>query len=53
MTIHALAGKPAPQEMLVDIDQLRKDCYARKSEHLRRIQQEAQELLASTMAGVG
>jgi len=30
MTIHPLAGKRAPQEILVDIDRLRKDYYARK-----------------------
>jgi phosphoglucomutase len=30
MTIHALAGKPAPKELLVDIDKLRKEYYARK-----------------------
>ena len=30
MTIHPLAGKPAPIELLVDIDKLRKEYYARK-----------------------
>jgi len=30
MAIHPLAGKPAPQEVLVDLDQLRKEYYARK-----------------------
>ena len=30
MTIHPLAGKPAPQGLLVDIDKLRKEYYARK-----------------------
>ena len=30
MTIHSLAGKPAPLELLVDIDRLRKEYYARK-----------------------
>jgi len=30
MTIHPLAGKPAPKELLVDIDKLRKEYYARK-----------------------
>jgi phosphoglucomutase len=30
MTIHALAGKPAPKELLVDIDKLRKEYYTRK-----------------------
>jgi phosphoglucomutase len=32
MTIHPLAGKPAPKELLVDIDTLRKEYYARKPE---------------------
>ena len=30
MTIHALAGKPAPKELLVDIEKLRKEYYTRK-----------------------
>jgi len=30
MTIHALAGKPAPKELLVDIDKLGKEYYTRK-----------------------
>jgi phosphoglucomutase len=30
MKIHPLAGKPAPQDFLVDIDKLRKEYYARK-----------------------
>jgi phosphoglucomutase len=30
MTIHPLAGKTAPKELLVDIDKLRKEYYARK-----------------------
>jgi phosphoglucomutase len=30
MTIHPLAGKPAPKELLVDIDKLRQEYYARK-----------------------
>lgn len=30
MAIHRLAGKPAPQELLIDIDKLRHDYYARK-----------------------
>jgi phosphoglucomutase len=30
MTIHPLAGKPAPKELLIDVDQLRKEYYARK-----------------------
>lgn len=30
MTIHPLAGKPAPKDLLVDIDKLRKEYYARK-----------------------
>jgi phosphoglucomutase len=28
--IHPLAGKPAPKELLVDVDELRKEYYARK-----------------------
>jgi phosphoglucomutase len=30
MRTHPLAGKPAPQDLLVDIDKLRKEYYARK-----------------------
>jgi phosphoglucomutase len=30
MTTHPLAGRPAPRDLLVDIDQLRKEYYARK-----------------------
>jgi phosphoglucomutase len=30
MAIHPLAGKPAPKELLVDIEKLRKEYYARK-----------------------
>ena len=30
MTLHALAGTPAPKELLIDIDKLRKEYYARK-----------------------
>src|SRR5262249_57486734 len=30
MPIHPLAGKPAPPELLVDLDKLRKEYYARK-----------------------
>jgi phosphoglucomutase len=30
MTIHPLAGKPAPADLLVDIDKLRKEYYTRK-----------------------
>jgi len=30
MTIHALAGKPAPKDVLVDIDRLRREYYARR-----------------------
>jgi phosphoglucomutase len=32
MTSHPLAGKPAPQELLVGLDTLRKEYYARKSD---------------------
>jgi len=30
MAVHPLAGKPAPKELLVDIDKLRKEYFARK-----------------------
>ncbi len=30
MAVHSLAGKPAPQELLIDVDKLRKEYYARK-----------------------
>jgi phosphoglucomutase len=30
VTIHPLAGKPAPKDLLVDIDKLRKEYYSRK-----------------------
>ena len=30
MTIHALAGRPAPKKLLVDIDKRRKENYALK-----------------------
>ena len=30
MAIHPLAGKPAPKEVLVDIENLRKQYYARR-----------------------
>ncbi len=29
MTIHPLAGKPAPKHFLVDVDKLQKEYYAR------------------------
>ncbi|HXZ25232.1 MAG TPA: phosphoglucomutase (alpha-D-glucose-1,6-bisphosphate-dependent) [Nitrospiria bacterium] len=38
MTIHPLAGKPAPKDLLVDIDQLRKEYYARKPDITDRAQ---------------
>jgi hypothetical protein len=40
MTIHPLAGKPATREFLVDVDELRKEYYARKpdiSENAQRV----------------
>ena len=62
MTIHPPAGKPAPKEILVDVDKLRKEYYARKPDitdsaervagHLRRIQEEAQALVSTALAGV-
>lgn len=30
MSNHPLTGKPAPQDLLVDIDKLRKEYYSRK-----------------------
>ena len=38
MTIHPLAGKPAPKDLLVDIDTLRKEYYARKPDITDRTQ---------------
>ena len=36
MTIHSLAGKAAPKDVLVDIDNLRRDYYARKPDFADR-----------------
>jgi phosphoglucomutase len=38
MANHPLAGKPAPKELLVDIDKLRKEYYARKPDMTDRAQ---------------
>ena len=38
MTIHPLAGKPAPKELLVDIDTLRREYYARTPDITDRAQ---------------
>ena len=38
MTLHPLAGKPAPKDLLVDIDNLRKEYYARKPDITDRAQ---------------
>lgn len=38
MTIHPLAGKPAPKELLVDIDTLRQEYYAHKPDITDRAQ---------------
>jgi phosphoglucomutase len=38
MTTHSLAGKPAPKELLVDTDKLRKEYYARKPDISDRAQ---------------
>jgi phosphoglucomutase len=38
MPIHPLAGKPAPRELLVDIDKLRKEYYARNPDVSDRAQ---------------
>ena len=40
MTIHPLAGKPAPKNFLVDVDKLRKEYYAHKpdiADHAERV----------------
>jgi phosphoglucomutase len=40
MTVHPLAGKPAPKELLIDVDRLRKEYYARKpdiTDHSQRV----------------
>jgi phosphoglucomutase len=40
MTIHPLAGKPAPKDFLVDVNKLRKEYYARKpdiTDHAQRV----------------
>ena len=38
MTIHPLAGKPAPEGLLVDVDRLRQEYYARKPDIADRAQ---------------
>jgi phosphoglucomutase len=38
MTLHPLAGQPAPKDLLVDIDKLRKEYYARKPDITDRAQ---------------
>jgi phosphoglucomutase len=38
MTIHFLAGKPAPKDLLIDADKLRKEYYARKPDLTDRAQ---------------
>jgi phosphoglucomutase len=38
MTIHPLAGKPAPKDFLVDVDKLRKEYYARKPDIADQVQ---------------
>ena len=38
MAIHAMAGKPAPKEVLVDVEKLRKEYYARKPDITDRAQ---------------
>jgi hypothetical protein len=47
MTIHALAGKPAPKKLLVDTDKLRKEYYTRKPDISDRAQ-----LISNALAGV-
>jgi len=51
MTIHPLAGKPAPKELLLDIDKLYAESF-RGSEHLQRIQEEARALISNALTGV-
>jgi phosphoglucomutase len=41
MTIHPLAAKPAPKDVLVDIDNLRREYYARKPDFADRAQRVA------------
>jgi phosphoglucomutase len=38
MTIHPLAAKPPPKDLLVDVDKLRRDYYARKPDVVDRTQ---------------
>src|SRR5262245_57543659 len=38
MTVHPLAGKPAPKDVLADIDTLRKEYYARKPDIAEKAQ---------------
>ena len=38
MAIHAMAGKPAPKELLVDVEKLQKEYYARKPDITDRAQ---------------
>jgi len=60
MTIHPLAGKPVPKDLLVDTDNLRREYYADKPDfadrgqrdHLRRIQEEAQAITRTALAAV-
>jgi len=38
MTIHALAGKPPPKDLLIDADNLRREYYTRKPDFTDRAQ---------------
>ena len=38
MAIHAMAGKPAPKELLIDVEKLKKEYYARKPDITDRAQ---------------
>ena len=38
MTVHPLAAKPAPKDLLVDVDKLRRDYYAREPDFVDRRQ---------------
>jgi len=38
MTVHPLAGKPAPNDLLIDVEKLRKEYFARKPDIMDRAQ---------------
>jgi phosphoglucomutase len=57
MTTHPLAGRPAPRDLLVDIDQLRKEYYARKpdisdsAQRVTLLKLSLEDVKASELAG--